>query len=99
MDLINFDVFGPIKVLSISKALYYVSFIDDYSRKTQVYFLKSNCEVFNRFKKFNALLKNNTSGKIKVLRIDNGGEFCSTKFDQFYKDSGIKIYNTTLYTP
>jgi hypothetical protein len=34
LDLIHFDAFGPIKVPSISKDLYYVSLIDDYSRRT-----------------------------------------------------------------
>ena len=33
LELIHFDVFGPIKVALISKALYYISFIDYYSRR------------------------------------------------------------------
>lgn len=47
LDLIHFDVFGPIKIPSILRALYYVSFIDDYSRRTWVYFIKSKSKVFN----------------------------------------------------
>ena len=27
--------------------------------------------------------------KIKVLRTDNGGEFCSKEFEEFYKKCGI----------
>jgi hypothetical protein len=34
LELIHSYVFGPIKVPSISKDLYYVSFINDYSRRT-----------------------------------------------------------------
>ena len=58
LDLIHLDVFGPVKVPSISKAQYYVPFIDDYSRRTWVYFLRSKPNVFNQFKEFKALLKN-----------------------------------------
>jgi transposase InsO family protein len=99
LDLIHSDVFGPVKVPSISKALYYVSFIDDYSRRTWVYFLRTKSEVFSQFKELKALLENQTSRKIKVLRTDNGGEFCSTEFDKFCKENGIERHKTTPYTP
>lgn len=49
LDLIHNNVFHPIKVPSISRALYYVSFIDGYSRRTWVYFLIRKYEVFNQF--------------------------------------------------
>ena len=35
---------------------YYVTFIDDYSRKTWIYFLKKRDEVFEKFKEFKALI-------------------------------------------
>jgi hypothetical protein len=34
-----------------------------------------------------------------VSRIDNGNEFCFTKFDHFCKENGIEILKTTPYTP
>ena len=37
---------------------YYVTFIDDLSRKTWIYFLKTKGEVFARFKEFKALVEN-----------------------------------------
>ena len=73
-------MFGPVKAPSLSKSVYYVSFIDDFSRNTWIYFLKKKSEAFDRFKEFKALVENQTEKKIKVLRIDNGGEFCSKKF-------------------
>jgi len=55
LDVIHSKVFGPIDVPSIGNSTYYVSFIDDYSRKTWVYFIKSKFEVFSRFKEFKAI--------------------------------------------
>lgn len=81
LDLIHSDVFGPVKVPSISSSIYFVSFIDDYSRRTWIYFLKSKTQVFSRFKEFKALVENQTGKRIKCVRTDNGGEFCSIEFE------------------
>jgi hypothetical protein len=62
---------------SISGYVYYVLFIDDYSRKTWAYFLKSKDEVFSKIKEFKALIENLSKIKIKILRLDNGGEYTS----------------------
>jgi hypothetical protein len=74
LELIHSDVCGPIPSTSISGYVYHVSFIDGYSRKTSVYFLKSKDEVFGKFKEFKALIENLSKRKIKTLRSDNGGE-------------------------
>ena len=68
---------------------YYVSFINDYSRKTWIYFLKAKGEVFDRFQEFKALVKNQTGKKIKVLRFNNGGEYTVYEFEDFCTQHGI----------
>ena len=93
------DVFGPVKVPSLGKFVYYVSFIDDFSRNTYIYFLKKKSKVFDRFKEFKALVENQTKKKTKVLRPDNGGEFFSKECEEFCKKCGIARKNTTPYTP
>ena len=42
LELVRNDVFGPVKVPSLGKSVYYVSFIDDFSRNTWIYLLKKN---------------------------------------------------------
>jgi hypothetical protein len=37
LDLVHSDVCGPMSVASIIGSMYYVSFIDDFSRKTWIY--------------------------------------------------------------
>jgi transposase InsO family protein len=99
LELIHSDVCGPMPSSSISGYVYYVSFIDDYSHKTWVYFLKSKDEVFSKFKEFKALIENLSERKIKILRSDNGGEYTSKEFANFCKDVGIKRELTTPYNP
>jgi hypothetical protein len=45
LELIHSDVCGPMPSTSLRGYVYYISFIDYYSRKTWVYFLKSKDEV------------------------------------------------------
>ena len=85
--------------ISLSGYAYYVSFIDDFSRKTCIYFMKNKDEVFNKFKEFKALIENHTEKKIKTFRSDNGGEFASNEFKELCKDSWIKSELTTPYNP
>jgi hypothetical protein len=99
LELIHSYVCGPMPSASISEYVYYVSFIDDYSRKTRVYLLKSKYEVFSKFKEFKALIENLSERNIKILRSDNGGECTSKEFVNFCRDVGIKRELTTPYNP
>jgi hypothetical protein len=83
LDLIHSDVCGPMTSTSLSGNIYYVSFIDDSSRKSWIYFMKTKDEVFGKFQEFKALVENQTGKKIKVLRSNNGGEYTSKEFDTF----------------
>jgi hypothetical protein len=47
LDLVHLDVCGPMLVPSSSGYLYYVTFIDDYSRRTWIFFMKTKDEVFS----------------------------------------------------
>ena len=49
LDLVHSDVCRPMSVHSFSGYSYCVTFIDDYSRKSWIYFLKAKSEVFERF--------------------------------------------------
>ena len=77
LEIVHSDVCGPVSSSSLSGYVYYVSFIDDLSRKTWIYFLKGKSEVFSKFKEDKALVENQNDRKIKTLLLDNDGEFTS----------------------
>jgi len=90
-DLVHSNhVCGPISVSSLGGYLYFTTFIDDFSRNTWIYFLKSNDEVFSKFEEFKAQVENLTNKRIKVFTISNRGEYTSKYFNNFYKSEGIK---------
>jgi hypothetical protein len=99
LDLIHTDVCGPMSRKSLSGCEYYLTFIDDHSRKTWIYFLKAKSDVFGRFQEFRALVENQTGKKIKVLRSDNGGEYSSRQFVDFCAQKGIRREMTVPYNP
>jgi len=61
--------------------------------------LKTRDNVFSHFQEFKALVENLTGRKIKVLRIDNGGEYIEKPFKEFCAKEGIKREWTTSYNP
>jgi hypothetical protein len=63
LDLIHSYVYGHMNVQTVSGFNHYMIFIDDYSRKTWIYFLKTKDEVFDRFKEFRALVENHVEIK------------------------------------
>lgn len=93
------DIYGPMSAQSLSEYLYYVLFIDDFSRKTWIFFLKTKSETLEKFREFKALVENQFGRKIRALRSDNGGEYISREFNEFCRIAGIKRELTVPYSP
>ena len=83
--MIHSDLCGPMSSVSLTGFEYYITFIDDFSKKTWIYFLRSKKseEVLLWFQEFKALVENSTGKKIKVLQSNNGGDYNSHEFDEY----------------
>lgn len=99
LGLVHTDLCGPMPCESLSGQKYFLTFIDDYTRKTYVYFLRRKDEVFEKFKSWKALVENDLNKRIKAIRSDNGGEYMCSKFQNFLRDNGIKHQTTVPYSP
>ena len=56
-------------------------------------------EVFSKFKEFKALVENLSKKKLKIFRLDNGGEFTGGEFKSFCTEDEIKRELSTPYNP
>lgn len=99
LEIVHLDLCGPIQVPSLAGNQYFITFIDDFTRNTWVYFLKNKSEVFENFQNFKALVENQSGLRIKVLRTDRGGEYISKEFLCFCRENGIHKQFTARYTP
>ena len=99
LEIIHSDVCGPMSSSYLRGYVYYIYFINEFSRMKWIYFMKNKDEVFNKFKEFKALIEDHTENKIKTFRSNNGGEFTSNEFKELCKESGIKRELSTPYNP
>ena len=99
LDLIHTDVWGPTRESSMAGNRFFVTFIDDHSRKVWLFCMKQKSDVFSIFKRFKNEVEKETGRHIKILRSDGGGEYFSNEFSDFLQENGIKRQFTCRYTP
>ncbi|GKD02175.1 retrovirus-related pol polyprotein from transposon TNT 1-94, partial [Tanacetum coccineum] len=87
------------QVESLGGNRYFLSIVDDYSKRLWVYILRFKHEAFEKFKEWKQLVENQTGRTVKKLRTDNGLEFCNWKFEQLCIESGIARHLTVAGTP
>ena len=83
LERVHSDVCGPFLTSSMSKHMYYVAFVDDFSHKCWILFMHTKYQTFSNFFEFKVLVEKYTSMKIKSLRRDNSGEYVSNEFKKF----------------
>ncbi|CAH9052299.1 unnamed protein product [Cuscuta europaea] len=99
LEYVHADVWGPASIPTHGGKRYFLSLIDDFSRKVWVYLLEHKSDVCEKFKAWKLLVENHTGQNVKTLRTDNGLEFCNQELDQLCATSGIRRHKTVPYTP
>ena len=70
LQFVHSDDCGPMQTHSLGNYLYFVTFIDDFSRHAWVYPLKDESKVFLCFKQFLTLAENLSVCKMGTVRSD-----------------------------
>ena len=84
------DLCGPIGIESYSGEIFFILFIDEYSRMMTIMYLKEKLEAFQMFKWYLARVEKETRKKLKCSRLGRCGEFISNEFNEFCTERGIK---------
>ncbi|GJW69887.1 retrovirus-related pol polyprotein from transposon TNT 1-94 [Tanacetum coccineum] len=95
LELVHMDLCGPIRVASINGKKYILMIVDDYSRYTWVYFLRTKDEAPDTIIEFVNQVQRNLKVQILTIRTDNGTEFKNQKLQTFYAKLGI-VHKTSI---
>jgi hypothetical protein len=98
LELIHFDLCGPMHVASNFGNKYIMNFIGNYTRMCCVYLLEHKSQAFETFKKFHVWIENETQSNINMLHNDNVGEYTSNEFENYLHQHGIN-QTTIPYNP
>lgn len=83
---------------SLGGAYYFITFIDDHSRKVLDCSLKIKDQVLDMFKEFHARMERQTRRKFKCVRADNDGEYRSP-YEKYCRKHGIRLEKMISKTP
>jgi IS30 family transposase len=97
--VIHSDVWGLAKILSISKASYFVTFIDECTRMTWISLLHKKSDVFTAFQEFHSMVGTQYQKQVRSWQTDNAMEFLDTSVQKYLHHHGIRRQTSCTYTP
>jgi hypothetical protein len=83
LELLHLDLFGPSIYDTLGGRRYDLVIVDDYSRYTWVFLLKSKDETYKYFSKFAKQADYTFEEVIKTIRTNNGSEFKNYAMEDF----------------
>ncbi|KAF8770880.1 Retrovirus-related Pol polyprotein like [Argiope bruennichi] len=83
LELLHMDLCGPMPTESQGGNKYFLSIIDDYSRKVTVFPIGKKSDVFNTFVRFQKRAERFLNRKVIAVKTDGGLEFCNKDMDTF----------------
>lgn len=98
LELVHPDICELNGILARGRKRYFITFIDDHSYYIYVYLIRTKDEVFDNFKEYKLVVKNQKEKKIKILRSDRGKYF-PDEFSKLCEDNAIILQKFAPYTP
>ncbi|KAL3699496.1 hypothetical protein R1sor_017518 [Riccia sorocarpa] len=99
LELVHSDLCSPVELDGHHRSLYFMTLIDDFSRRCSLFFLRKKSQAFDVFVAFKARAENQTGNKIRQLRTDGGGEYISNRLKDMCRTAGIMRQITCRMTP
>ena len=97
-DFVHCDIWGPVQQVSPFEGRYYIIFVDDCTRVSWTYIIKTRKEVLDKLHQFLIQISTEYATTPKVLRTENAIKFTQTTLQEFCAGKGILHQTTCSYT-
>ena len=92
-EMVYSNLSGKAPIASLTGALYYIIFIDDFMRAAWILFLEEKSAAKEAIHNFVNLIDREFDTKIKYFFTDNGTEYVNLHIRHFFHEKGI-VHNT-----
>ncbi|KAJ9561416.1 hypothetical protein OSB04_006576 [Centaurea solstitialis] len=99
LQLLHMDLFGPVNVQSIAGKKYTLVIVDEYSRYTWVFFLRSKSDAPKEIILFVRKMERLNNLTVRSIRSDHGTEFKNSTLETFFEQKGISQNFSSVRTP
>ncbi|KAJ9561765.1 hypothetical protein OSB04_006925 [Centaurea solstitialis] len=98
LQLLHMDFFGPVNVQSIA-GKYTLVIVDEYSRYTWVFFLRSKSDAPEKIILFVRKMEKLHNLTVRSIRSDHGTEFKNSTLETFFDQKGISQNFSSVRNP
>nr|GEW28458.1 retrovirus-related Pol polyprotein from transposon TNT 1-94 [Tanacetum cinerariifolium] len=99
LQLLHMDLCGPMRVASINGKIYVLVIVDDYSRYTWTYFLRSKDEKPKVLIDFLRFVQRGLHAQVRIVRTDKCTEFLNKTLHAYFAAEGIHHQMSVARTP
>nr|GEZ29887.1 retrovirus-related Pol polyprotein from transposon TNT 1-94 [Tanacetum cinerariifolium] len=99
LQLLYMDLCGPMRVESINGKKYVLVIVDDYSRYTWTYFLRSKDETPKVLIDFLRLVQRGLHAQVRTVQTDKGTKFLNKTLHAYFASEGILHQTSITRTP
>ncbi|GJX80172.1 retrovirus-related pol polyprotein from transposon TNT 1-94 [Tanacetum coccineum] len=99
LNLLHMDLCGPMRVETINGKKYILVIVDDFSRYTWTFFLRTKDETPEVLKDFLKIIQRNLQAQVITIRTDRGTKFLNKILTAYFKEEGIEHQTSTSRTP
>ncbi|GKA58707.1 retrovirus-related pol polyprotein from transposon TNT 1-94 [Tanacetum coccineum] len=98
LQILHMDLCGPMRVESFKGKKYVMVIVDDYSRYTWTYFLRSKDETPKILIDFLKLIQRGLHAKVRTVQTDKDIEFLNKTLHAYFAQEGIEHQMSTART-
>ncbi|KAJ9539154.1 hypothetical protein OSB04_031887 [Centaurea solstitialis] len=99
LQLLHMDLFGSVNVQSIAGKKYTLVIVDEYSRYTWVFFLRSKSDAPEEIILFVRKMERLNNLTVRSIRSDHGTELKNSTLETFFDQKGISQNFSSVRTP
>ena len=99
LELVHGDLCGPISPATPTGRRFFLLLVDDATRYMWIALLSAKSDAAATIKRIKASAELEVGRPLRVLRIDNGGEFTANEFADYCADAGVQRHFSAPYTP